>query len=87
MPIGGVGELLIEGHISGKGYWKNEKRTQASFIASPNFLKEKPSSLAQCYRTGDLVRLAPDGRTHFIQRKDDQIKYPASSCCCVFGDA
>lgn len=74
MPIGGVGELLIEGHISGKGYWKNEKRTQASFIASPNFLKEKPSSLAQCYRTGDLVRLAPDGRTHFIQRKDDQIK-------------
>jgi aryl carrier-like protein len=74
MPIGGVGELLIEGHITGKGYWKDVQRTQASFIVSPNFLQEKQSSLAPCYRTGDLVRLTPDGRTHFIQRKDDQVK-------------
>jgi non-ribosomal peptide synthetase component F/aryl carrier-like protein len=74
MPIGAVGELLIEGHIVGSGYLNDEQRTQAAFISSPNFLGEDKSQLARCYKTGDLVRLAPDGTTHFIRRKDDQVK-------------
>ncbi|PLB49054.1 hypothetical protein P170DRAFT_464604 [Aspergillus steynii IBT 23096] len=79
VPIGSVGELLLQGPQVSRGYLNNPEATNAAFIAPPSWLKEVQSpESSDCdtplYCTGDLVRYAQDGSLLFIGRKDNQSK-------------
>ncbi|GKZ66226.1 nonribosomal peptide synthase [Aspergillus niger] len=81
VPVGAVGELVIEGTVVGRGYLHDaEHRDIASspFIPPTRWLSQyrtidvtNPSRL---YRTGDLVQFTEDGAVRFIGRKDLQVK-------------
>lgn len=76
LPIGAVGELLIEGPILADRYLKDPEKTRAAFIPSPAWLRESASFSrdTRLYKTGDLVRYCSDGNIVFIGRKDRQVK-------------
>jgi amino acid adenylation domain-containing protein len=66
-PVWVTGQLYIGGVGLAKGYWKDEEKTNASFITHP-VTKEK------LYKTGDLGRYLPDGNIEFLGREDFQVK-------------
>jgi aryl carrier-like protein len=77
VPVGAVGELVIEGPIVGRKYLNNPTATQTAFIEPPQWLHNMRSSLGwnnRLYKTGDLVRYGSDGRLYILGRKDTQIK-------------
>ncbi|PKY04560.1 acetyl-CoA synthetase-like protein, partial [Aspergillus campestris IBT 28561] len=75
VPVGAVGELLIEGPVVGRGYIHEPERTSQSFIEEVAWLTTfRGSSRSRLFRTGDLVRYNPDGSLVFIGRKDTQVK-------------
>lgn len=80
VPVGAIGELLIEGPIVGQGYLGDPEKTEAAFIRDPQFLLAGgagvPGRRGRLYKTGDLVRYDPDGENGFIfvGRKDSQVK-------------
>jgi amino acid adenylation domain-containing protein len=79
VPIGAVGELLIEGPIVGRGYLNDPEQTAAAFVAPPAWLRQfrgggSISSSGRLYKTGDLVQYAADGSLRFVGRKDTQVK-------------
>lgn len=78
VPIGAVGELLIEGPLVGSGYYKNGSQTQASYVNNVPWLAAgfgrwigRSSVL---YKTGDLARYDASGNLQFVDRKDLQVK-------------
>ena len=75
MPIGSVGELLVEGPNLALGYLGDEVQTKTKFIDNPTFLRSsrlrRPRRL---YKTGDLARYCLDGSIDFKGRQDNQIK-------------
>ncbi|KAI0123358.1 hypothetical protein BJ170DRAFT_660160 [Xylariales sp. AK1849] len=78
MPIGLIGELLVEGPLVGKGYLNNPEKTAASFIEDPSWLLRGGPGAdgrhGRLYRTGDLVRYNDAGELIFAGRKDTQVK-------------
>ncbi|KAI9147152.1 Nonribosomal peptide synthetase dtxS1 [Paramyrothecium foliicola] len=78
VPIGAIGELLVEGHILARGYLKNPQKTAEVFVEDPEWLIRgtagQPGRRGRLYKTGDLVRYEEDGRMIFIGRKDSQAK-------------
>ncbi|KAH8432229.1 uncharacterized protein LDX57_009867 [Aspergillus melleus] len=74
VPIGAVGELVLEGHPLARGYLNDPEKTAAAFIeSSPSWLQGlRPSS--RLYKTGDLVQYNADGTLRYIGRKDTQVK-------------
>lgn len=79
VPVGAIGELVIEGHIVGRGYLNNEKKTKEAFIQDPtwaadNRLRALLTPGTRMYRTGDLVRYNEDGTLTYLARMDMQIK-------------
>jgi len=77
LPIGAVGELLIEGPNIARGYLNEPEKTAKAFIHPPTWLKKlKPTSPpgTKVYRTGDLARYTSDGAIDFMGRKDTQVK-------------
>ncbi|TGO58604.1 hypothetical protein BCON_0053g00390 [Botryotinia convoluta] len=80
MPVGAVGELLIEGPIVGQGYLNDPAKTAASFIENPSWLAAGHSGYAgrqgRLYKSGDLGKYDPDGSGGilFVGRKDTQVK-------------
>ncbi|NES77482.1 MULTISPECIES: amino acid adenylation domain-containing protein [unclassified Okeania] len=66
-PVFVPGQLYIGGVGLAVGYWKNEQKTQASFITHPK-------TQERLYKTGDLGRYLPDGNIEFLGRVDFQIK-------------
>ncbi|KAI9037717.1 uncharacterized protein KD926_000058 [Aspergillus affinis] len=77
VPIGAIGELLIEGPIVGMGYLDDPERTSKAFIEAPSWLKSlRGVERLKCYRTGDLVRYSSsgDGPLVFMGRKGNQVK-------------
>lgn len=75
-PIGGVGELLVEGPILARGYLNNPDKTAAAFIDAPDWdlrLRSRPGP-RRLYRTGDLARYSSDGSAIFLGRIDTQVK-------------
>ncbi|KAI1824256.1 hypothetical protein F4861DRAFT_269335 [Xylaria intraflava] len=75
LPVGAIGELLIEGPIVGAGYLNDPAKTAAAFIKPPPWLIEfRGKSTGNVYRTGDLVRHIDNGEIQYIGRKDLQVK-------------
>jgi len=66
-PVWVVGSLYLEGIGLAKGYWRDEKKTNAHFIVHPQTGK-------RLYRTGDIGRYLPDGNIEFLGREDFQVK-------------
>ncbi|KAL1885141.1 hypothetical protein Plec18167_001798 [Paecilomyces lecythidis] len=82
MPIGAVGEIVIEGpHLSrgylDQGHQAPDRTKPAGFLEQiPSWLKElhpdrRPTRL---YRSGDLARWTHDGKIEYIGRKDTIVK-------------
>ena len=61
------GQLHIGGIGVAQGYWRDEEKTNSSFIVHP-------TSRERLYRTGDLGRYLPDGNIEFLGREDFQVK-------------
>lgn len=78
VPIGVVGELLIEGPIVGRGYLNDPERTAPVFITPPTWLCQFRGGTStndhRLYKTGDLVQYTADGSLQFVGRKDTQVK-------------
>ena len=76
MPIGSVGELVLQGNTVARGYLNNAEKTAKAFVASPSWmpLDAHDGSAKFVYKTGDLVRYNSDGTIVYISRKDSQIK-------------
>ncbi|GKZ33154.1 nonribosomal peptide synthase [Aspergillus brasiliensis] len=75
LPIGAVGEMLVEGPGVARGYHNNPTQTASSFISPPPFIPKRPNtSSPKVYRTGDLARYNSDGSIAFVGRRDNQIK-------------
>ncbi|KAI0410712.1 hypothetical protein F5X98DRAFT_381491 [Xylaria grammica] len=79
VPIGGIGELIIEGPIVGRGYLNDPDQTAAAFIPRMQWLRRFRANTgklgeSRMYKTGDLVQLLPAGALKYIGRKDHQIK-------------
>ncbi|KAK2611720.1 hypothetical protein N8I77_005044 [Diaporthe amygdali] len=80
LPVGAVGELLVEGPIVGQGYLNDDEKTAAAFIHDPAWLlaghRGYPGRRGRLYKTGDLGMYDPDGSGEivFAGRKDTQVK-------------
>lgn len=80
MPVGAVGELLVEGPIVGQGYLNDSEKTAAAFVHDPSWLvaghNGYPGRRGRLYKTGDLGKFDPDGSGGivFVGRKDTQVK-------------
>jgi len=61
------GQLYIGGIGLAKGYWKDETKSNASFI-------EHAKTGERLYKTGDGGRYLPDGNIEFLGREDSQVK-------------
>lgn len=82
MPVGAVGEIVIEGPHLSRGYLDHNH--QALDRTKPaGFLEQTPEWLVQLhpdrrearlYRSGDLARWLPSGRIEYIGRKDTIVK-------------
>ena len=75
VPIGCVGELLVEGHLS-RGYLNEPERTAASFLNTTSWLERIAGARdgSSVYKTGDLLRYRENGTLEIIGRKDFQFK-------------
>ncbi|KAK5051561.1 hypothetical protein LTR84_003213 [Exophiala bonariae] len=80
MPIGAVGELVVDGPIVGQGYLNDPEKTALVFIDDPPWLisghQQYEGRKGRLYKTGDLGRYDPDGSAGivFVGRKDTQVK-------------
>ncbi|PKY07074.1 acetyl-CoA synthetase-like protein [Aspergillus campestris IBT 28561] len=75
VPIGAVGELLVEGFSIGRGYLNNPEATGKAFVQAPDWLTAlRQGKATRIYRTGDLVQQNEDGSLLFLGRKDAQFK-------------
>ncbi|KAF3054745.1 Nonribosomal peptide synthetase 12 [Trichoderma lentiforme] len=75
LPIGAIGELLLEGPLLARGYLNDLGKTEASFVEISSWTSMaglNPGT--RFYKTGDLVRFNNDGTLTYIGRKDLQIK-------------
>jgi amino acid adenylation domain-containing protein len=66
-PVWVTGQLYIGGQGLAQGYWRDQEKTQASFI------RDRQTG-ERLYRTGDLGRYLPDGNIEFLGREDFQVK-------------
>ncbi|KAI1819369.1 hypothetical protein F4861DRAFT_146977 [Xylaria intraflava] len=75
LPLGAVGELVLEGPVVGRGYLGDDVLTKKAFINPPPWRSAFPLKRTfRLYKTGDLVRYALDGSICYLGRKDSQIK-------------
>jgi len=70
MPVGEVGEMILNGPNIMQGYWKRTEETKESLIEIDG---------KKWLRTGDLVRMDEEGYFFFFDRKRDLIKYKGYS--------
>ncbi|HEY4588875.1 MAG TPA: amino acid adenylation domain-containing protein, partial [Thermoanaerobaculia bacterium] len=70
VPAGGLGELILGGCGTSRGYLGRPDLTAERFV--PDALSGEPGE--RLYRSGDLVRLLADGSLEFAGRLDGQVK-------------
>jgi amino acid adenylation domain-containing protein len=69
-PIGVLGELLIGGVQTSRGYLNKPELTSEKFIVNPFDSVDK----YKLYKTGDLARWLPNGTIEYKGRNDHQVK-------------
>ncbi|PNP46000.1 hypothetical protein THARTR1_10818 [Trichoderma harzianum] len=78
VPIGHVGELLLEGPLVGLGYLNAPEKTADAFVENSEWLVKGFGTNAgrqgRLYRTGDLVRYTNDHNIVFVGRKHTKVK-------------
>ncbi|KAK8131361.1 Acetyl-CoA synthetase-like protein [Apiospora sp. TS-2023a] len=79
MPVGAVGELLMEGpHLSRRYLDQISRRSEAVFLSEAPVWMEQlhpdRHATARLYRSGDLGRLHHDGTVQYLGRKDTVLK-------------
>ncbi|GIJ98274.1 nonribosomal peptide synthase [Aspergillus viridinutans] len=76
VPIGAVGELVVEGPIVARGYFNDPTKSAEVFGLSLPWLEHhrSPQDRHGVYRTGDLVRMHSDGTLTYVGRRDNQVK-------------
>ncbi|KAH8893464.1 non-ribosomal peptide synthetase [Thozetella sp. PMI_491] len=76
IPVGSVGELLLEGPNVARGYHDDDEKTTKAFITNPEWMSrfETSGRSRVLYKTGDLGRYNPDGSVVYLGRKDTQVK-------------
>ncbi|CAI7644825.1 unnamed protein product [Penicillium bialowiezense] len=77
MPVGAVGELLVEGPHLSQGYLDHVSGKSENFLAAPptwmaQLHQERPNH--RLYRSGDLGRYNHDGTIELMGRKDSMLK-------------
>lgn len=70
LPIGAIGELIVEGPHVAQGYLAQPEKTLESFPKDLPCLNGLPRGR---HRTGDLMRYMGDGSMEYCGRKDTQI--------------
>ena len=70
LPLGEIGEIVIQGPQVMKGYWKNPEETSEKLVEIEG---------EKWFRTGDLGSMDDEGYFHFYDRKRDLIKYKGYS--------
>jgi len=70
VPPEATGDLYIGGSGLSSGYWRDQVKTNAAFVADPR----SPHHGRRLYRTGDRARIDGDGLVYFLGRQDSQIK-------------
>lgn len=83
LPIGCVGELLIEGYIAARGYLNDDEKTSQVFVNNVAWASNRQF---RGYLTGDLVVQNPDGSFNIIGRKDSQVVSASVTSFNVFSD-
>ncbi|KIA75936.1 non-ribosomal peptide synthetase [Aspergillus ustus] len=75
VPVGAIGEVIIEGRSIAWGYIDRE-RTELAFLRETTWLhKVRPSGYkTRMFKTGDLARYNEDGSVRFVCRKDNAVK-------------
>jgi tyrocidine synthetase-3 len=68
VPVGGTGEICIEGVGLARGYLNNLALTAEKFADHPY------RAGAKMYRTGDYGKWLPDGNIIYLGRRDGQVK-------------
>lgn len=66
-PVWVPGQLFVGGMGLARGYWRDARKTVASFI-------HHKGDGERLYRTGDWGRYLPDGNIEFLGREDFQVK-------------
>jgi amino acid adenylation domain-containing protein/non-ribosomal peptide synthase protein (TIGR01720 family) len=78
VPLGAIGELLLEGGGVGSGYLNNAEKTREAFIGQVKWSLDKDAQIGEeqkrLYKTGDLVKYNEDGTMMYLGRKDHQTK-------------
>ncbi|PSN65088.1 nonribosomal peptide synthetase-like protein [Corynespora cassiicola Philippines] len=74
LPIGAVGELVIEGPVVAREYMHDPDKTRAAFPASFPWRSAYPGMAERFYKTGDLVKYGSKGEILYVGRRDGQIK-------------
>ncbi|ESZ98619.1 nonribosomal peptide synthetase [Sclerotinia borealis F-4128] len=76
LPIGAIGELLIESPAMASGYLNDDAKSKAVFIDSPSWAHNFSSGQrpGRLYKTGDLAQYNSDGTISYLGRKDTRIK-------------
>lgn len=77
VPIGAIGELLVEGPLLARDYLELST-VKSSFVTDPEWLLDfddmpMGSEPTRLYKTGDLVRYSSNGTLDFISRKDSNV--------------
>ncbi|PYI31641.1 acetyl-CoA synthetase-like protein [Aspergillus indologenus CBS 114.80] len=79
VPVGAVGELVLQGKGIARGYLGDDEKSRRVFLESADWQSRLTpygygSFRERLYRTGDLVRYNLDGSIQYISRKDSVVK-------------
>lgn len=75
LPLGVVGELIIEGPTVARGYLHDISKTRSSFVVGVAWAEPYGDDVQRrFYKTGDLGFVDQQGMVHCIGRKDHQVK-------------
>lgn len=75
VPVGALGELLLEGPLLAREYLRDMDKTTKAFITDPDWtLRFGEVMNRRFYKTGDLVKYDFVGNLIFQGRKDTEIK-------------
>lgn len=74
MPIGAVGEILVDGPVVARGYFNDQVATDKAFLQAPDWALQANSSPRRIYATGDFGMYEHDGTIRVLGRRDAQVK-------------